>query len=55
MTPTTGRRPIDVLKNLPADIDAEKSFLGAVFLDNSVLDREILTPKDFQLESNRRI
>lgn len=53
--PAKVRRPIDVLKSLPANIDAEKSFLGSVFLDNGVLDREILTPEDFRLESNRRI
>jgi hypothetical protein len=54
-TPARSQRPIDVLKNLPANIEAEKSFLGSVFLDNGVLDREILTPEDFRLESHRRI
>jgi len=49
------QRPIEVLRNLPANTDAEKSFLGSVFLDNGVLDREILTPEDFRLESHRRI
>jgi RecA-family ATPase len=53
--PARTQRPIDVLKNLPANIEAEKSFLGSVFLHNGVLDREILTPEDFRLESNRRI
>ena len=53
--PSKVRRPIDVLKNLPANIEAEKSFLGSVFLDSGVLDREILTPENFRLESNRRI
>ena len=53
--PVKVSRPIDVLKSLPANIEAEKSFLGSVFLDNGVLDREILTPEDFRLESNRRI
>jgi hypothetical protein len=53
--PLRYQRPIDVLRNLPAKIEAEKSFLGSVFLDNGVLDREILTPEDFRLESHRRI
>ena len=53
--PAKVRRPIDVLKSLPANIEAEKAFLGSVFLDNGVLDREILIPEDFRLESNRRI
>ncbi|MCL4485512.1 MAG: AAA family ATPase [Nitrospirae bacterium] len=53
--PVRTQRPIDVLRNLPANIAAEKSFLGSVFLDNGVLDREILTPEDFRLESHRRI
>ena len=53
--PARTQRPIDVLMSLPANIEAEKSFLGSVFLDNGVLDREILTPEDFRLESHRRI
>ena len=53
--PAQTRRPIDVLKNLPANIEAEKAFLGSVFLNNGILDQEILTPEDFRLESNRRI
>ena len=53
--PGRSQRPIDVLRSLPANIAAEKSFLGSVFLDNGVLDREILTPEDFRLEAHRRI
>ena len=53
--PAKVRRPIEILKNLPANIEAEKSFLGSVFLDNGVLSREILTPEDFRLDGNRRI
>lgn len=53
--PARTQRSIDVLRSLPANIEAEKSFLGSVFLDNGILDREILTPDDFRLESNRRI
>lgn len=53
--PASVRRPVDVLKDLPMNIEAEKSFLGSVFIDNGVLDREILTPEDFRLESHRRI
>ena len=53
--PAQTRRPIDVLKNLPSNIEAEKAFLGSAFLNSGVLDREILTPEDFRLEANRRI
>ena len=52
---TTARRPIDVLKTLPQNLDAEKSFLGSIFLENSVLDLEILTPEDFNLQFHRQI
>lgn len=48
-------RTIGVLRNLPQNIDAEKSFLGSVLLDNSVLEREILTPEDFHLQFHRQI
>jgi hypothetical protein len=49
------RRPIDVLRNLPQNFEAEKSFLSSVILDNSVLDREILTSDDFHLQFHRQI
>ena len=49
------KRPTDVLVNLPANIDAEKSFLGSVLLNNGVLYREILTPEDFYLDSHKKI
>lgn len=49
------RRPNEVLKNLPQNLDAEISFLGSVILDNSVLAREILTPADFHLQFHQQI
>lgn len=49
------KRPIDVLVNLPASIEAEKFFLCSVLLNNQVLDREILTPDDFYLDSHNKI
>ena len=54
-SPSKDRRPTDVLKNLPQKIEVEKSFLGSVLLDNSVLDREVLTPKDFHFPFHRQI
>ena len=55
MSAPAARRPIDVLRNLPQNIDAEKSFLGSVFLDNSVLDQEILTPENLHLQFHQQI
>jgi replicative DNA helicase len=42
---------------LPANIDAEKTILGAILLDNEahVKAAEILKPDDFSLDSHRRI
>ncbi len=42
---------------LPANIDAEKTILGAILLDNAAHAEaaEILKPDDFSLESHRRI
>lgn len=53
--PAKDRRPIDVLKTLPQNLEAEKSFLGSVILDNSILDREILTSDDFHLQFHRQV
>jgi hypothetical protein len=53
--PARAPRPIDTLKNLPQNLDAEKSFLGSIFLDNQVIDREILTPQDFSLDAHKKI
>ncbi|MDA8027552.1 MAG: hypothetical protein M0Z25_01020 [Nitrospiraceae bacterium] len=47
--------PVNGLKNLPHDFEAEKFFLGSIFVDNGVLDREVLTPEDFHLEIHRQI
>jgi len=49
------KRPIDVLVNLPASIEAEKSFLCSVLVNNQILDRDILTPEDFYLDSHKKI
>ena len=54
-SPSKDRRPTDVLKNLPQNLEAEKSFLGSVLLDNSVLDREVLTIEDFHLQFHQQI
>jgi replicative DNA helicase len=42
---------------LPANVDAEKTILGAILLDNQALAEveERLTPEDFSLDSHRRI
>ncbi|MCL6482303.1 MAG: replicative DNA helicase, partial [Firmicutes bacterium] len=42
---------------LPYNLDAERSILGAVLLDNHVLDAalEQLRPEDFFLDQHRRI
>ena len=47
----------ETIKGLPANADAERSVLGEVLLDNSVLAQAsgILTPDDFFLDSNRRL
>ena len=49
------RRPIDVLRTLPQKLDAERSFLGSLLLDNCVLEREVLTPEDFDLQFHQQI
>jgi len=49
---TTLERP------LPHNLDAERSLLGAILMDNQALDRAIeksLKPEDFFLDQNRRI
>ena len=42
---------------LPANIDAEKTILGAILLDNAFHAEaaEVLTPDDFSLDSHRRV
>ena len=42
---------------LPANIDAEKTILGAILLDNAAHSEaaEKLEPDDFSLDSHRRI
>jgi len=44
-------------KGLPASLDAERSILGSVLLDNRLFDQaaEILTADDFFLDAHRRI
>lgn len=53
--PSKSHRPIDVLKTLPQNLEAEKSFLASVILENSVLNREILTSEDFHLPFHRQV
>ena len=52
---TTTSYPLDA--GLPANLDAERTILGAVFLDNQCLSEveERLVPEDFSLDSHRRI
>lgn len=47
----------DLDKPLPSDVEAEKSVLGAILMDNQALDvvEEILKPDDFFHDFNRRI
>src|ERR1700733_11167673 len=42
---------------LPANVDAERTILGAILLENQALSEaeEKLTPDDFSLDSHRRI
>src|SRR5262249_20245989 len=44
-------------KGLPSNLEAERSILGAVLLDNSVITQaiELLRREDFFLDSHRRI
>jgi replicative DNA helicase len=48
---------IDLSRGLPANIEAERSILGAVLLDSRALNEaaEYLRPEDFSLDSHRRI
>src|SRR5215510_7100289 len=44
-------------KGLPANVEAERSILGAILLDNAVVNQaiELLKREDFFLDSHRRI
>ncbi len=46
-----------VERGLPASVDAERSILGAILLDNITYNQaaELLQPDDFSLDSHRRI
>src|SRR3990170_5863097 len=46
-----------VLKGLPSNVEAERSVLGAILLDNSAYNQaaELLKPEDFYLDSHRRL
>jgi replicative DNA helicase len=54
---TTMNLEIDLTRGLPASVEAERSILGAILLDNRAFNEaaEHLTPGDFSLDSNRRI
>ena len=45
------------VKGLPCNVEAERSVLGAILLDNSAYNQaaSVLTPDDFYLDSHRRI
>src|ERR1035441_1030242 len=44
-------------RGLPVSMEAERSILGAILLDNSLYDQaaENLTPDDFSLDAHRRV
>ena len=44
-------------RGLPASMEAERSILGAILLDNSLYDQaaEYLAPDDFSLDAHRRV
>ena len=46
-----------IVSSLPANVDAERSILGAILLDNHAYSdaAEHLRPEDFSLDSHRRI
>jgi replicative DNA helicase len=48
---------IDLSRGLPANVEAERSILGAILLDNLAYSEaaEHLEPEDFSLDSHRRI
>jgi hypothetical protein len=54
---TTATSEIQFERGLPASIDAERSILGAVLLDNHAYNEaaERLTQDDFALDQHRRI
>jgi replicative DNA helicase len=47
----------DTISTLPANVEAERSILGAIMLDNLAFNQaaEHLKPEDFSLDSHRRI
>jgi len=49
--------PIDIAKKLPSNLDAERSLLGSILLDNKALMQLVgfLNDEDFFLEQNRQI
>lgn len=46
-----------LVKSLPSNVDAERSVLGAILLDNSAYNQAaaVLTSEDFSLDSHRRL
>src|SRR5438128_11907714 len=49
--------PYSLNSSLPANVEAERSILGAILLDNLAYNQaaEHLRPEDFSLDSHRRI
>ena len=50
-------RDSTLVKGLPSNVEAERSVLGAILLDNSAYNQSaaLLTPEDFFLDSHRRL
>ena len=46
-----------LVRSLPSNVDAERSVLGAILLDNSAYNQAaaVLTSEDFSLDSHRRL
>lgn len=53
----TSRRPADIERTLPHNLEAERSVLGAILSHNDALElvRDVLTADDFYRDAHRRI
>jgi replicative DNA helicase len=53
---TPGFRELTGSSELPASVDAERTIIGAIMLDNAALDQtKEIKPDDYSLDSHRRI
>lgn len=52
-----GKTRAQILKNLPQSLEAEKSFLGSILLNNEVMTEigDALKEDDFSLDAHRKI